>query len=68
MSVFERFEELNSADTQMSREDVSRARKDNSPLNMNVLRKIALKLVSQAQNGRISKKKLLLPQLNVSAV
>lgn len=41
------------------REDDSRARKDNSPLNMNVLRKTALKLVSQAQYGRISKKRLM---------
>lgn len=41
------------------REDASRAKKENSPLNMNVLRKIALKLVSQAQYGRISKKKLM---------
>ena len=41
------------------REDSSRARKDNSPLNMNVLRKTALNLVSQAQYGRISKKKLM---------
>ena len=41
------------------REDASRARKDKSPLNMNVLRKIALNLVSQSQHGRISKKKLM---------
>lgn len=41
------------------REDASRARKDNSPLNMNVLRKTALSLVTQAQYGRISKKKLM---------
>ena len=41
------------------REDASRARKDNSPLNMNVLRKTSLSLVSQAQYGRISKKKLM---------
>ena len=41
------------------REDASRARKDNSPLNMNVMRKTALSLVSQAQYGRISKKKLM---------
>lgn len=40
-------------------EDASRAKKDNSPLNLNVLRKIALKLVSQAQYGRISKKRLM---------
>ena len=41
------------------REDASRARKDNSPLNMNILRKTALNLVSQAQYKRISKKKLM---------
>lgn len=41
------------------REDASRARKDNSPLNMNVMRKTALSLVSKAQYGRISKKKLM---------
>lgn len=41
------------------REDAARARKDNSPLNMNVLHKTALSLVTQAQYGRISKKKLM---------
>ena len=41
------------------REDASRARKDNSPLNLNVLRKTALNLVSQAQYNRISKKRLM---------
>lgn len=41
------------------REDASRARKDNSPLNLNVLRKTALNLVSQAQYKRISKKRLM---------
>ena len=41
------------------REDASRARKNNSPLNFNVLRKTALALVTQAQYGRISKKKLM---------
>ena len=41
------------------REDASRARKDNSPLNMNVLRKSALSLVNQAKFGRISKKKMM---------
>lgn len=40
-------------------EDSSRARKDNSPLNMNILRKTALSLVTQAQYGRISKKKMM---------
>ena len=41
------------------REDASRARKDHSPLNLNVLRKIALNLVSQAQYGRISKRRMM---------
>lgn len=41
------------------REDDSRARKDNSPLNMNILRKIALSLLNQAKYGRLSKKKLM---------
>ena len=41
------------------REDDSRARKDNSPLNMNILRKTALSLVNQAKQGRISKKKMM---------
>ncbi|MCD8311199.1 MAG: ISAs1 family transposase [Firmicutes bacterium] len=41
------------------REDASTARKDNSPLNMKVLRKVALNVVSQAQYGRVSKKKLM---------
>ncbi len=41
------------------REDSSRTRKDFSPLNMNVLRKMALVLVNQAKYGRISKKKMM---------
>lgn len=41
------------------REDASRARKDHSPLNLNVIRKIALNLISQAQYGRISKKRMM---------
>lgn len=41
------------------REDASRARKDNSPLNMNILRKTALTCLSQAKYGRISKKKMM---------
>ena len=41
------------------REDASKARKDYSPLNLNVLRKTALNLVSQAQYGRISKKRMM---------
>lgn len=36
------------------KEDASRARKDNSPLVLNIMRKIALNLVSQAQYKRIS--------------
>lgn len=34
------------------REDASRARKDNSPLNLNILRKEALRLLSQADFGK----------------
>ncbi len=41
------------------REDASRARKDKFLLNLNILRKIVLNFVSQAQYGRISKKKLI---------
>lgn len=41
------------------REDASKAKKDNSPLNLNILRKTALNLVSQAQYKRISKKRLM---------
>ena len=41
------------------REDNSRARKDFSPLNMNILRKISLSLVNQAKQGRLSKKKMM---------
>lgn len=41
------------------REDAARARKDNSPLNMNVLRKMALALLNQAKYGRLSKKKMM---------
>ena len=41
------------------REDSARARKDNSPLNMNILRKVALALLNQAKYGRISKKKMM---------
>lgn len=33
-------------------EDAAKARKDNSPLNMNVLRKTALFLANQAKTGR----------------
>jgi len=41
------------------REDASRARKDHSPLNLNVLRKTALVLVNQAKYGRLSKKRMM---------
>ncbi len=41
------------------REDSARARKDNSPLNMNVLRKTALFLANQAKSGKWSKKKMM---------
>lgn len=41
------------------REDSARARKDNSPLNMNILRKTALNLLNQAKSGRLSKKKMM---------
>ena len=39
------------------REDSSPARKDDSPLLMNILPKTALSLLNQAKFGRISKKK-----------
>ena len=41
------------------REDAARNRKGSSPRNMNVLRKVALSLVTQAQYGRVSKKKMM---------
>ena len=41
------------------KEDASRARKDNSPLVLNIMRKIALNLVTQAQYKRISKRRLM---------
>ena len=40
------------------REDASRARKDKSPLNLNILRKSALSLLSQDKYGRLSKKRM----------
>jgi predicted transposase YbfD/YdcC len=49
------------------REDSARARKDNSPLNMNVLRKTALSLASKADLGRKrlgTRKKMLKATLN----
>ena len=39
------------------REDASRARKDNSPLNMNILRKTAMTCLNETKYGRLSKKK-----------
>lgn len=41
------------------REDASYAKKDKSPLNLNVLRKTALSLLCKAKSGRLSKKKLM---------
>ncbi len=40
------------------REDAARTGKNNSPLNMNVLRKSALSLLNQAKYGRLSKKRM----------
>jgi predicted transposase YbfD/YdcC len=46
-------------------EDSSRARKDNSPLNLNVLRKTALALLKEVDWGRIGlKKKMFIAALN----
>jgi predicted transposase YbfD/YdcC len=39
------------------REDLARARKDNSPLNMNVLRKTALSLLKSVNVGRVELRK-----------
>jgi predicted transposase YbfD/YdcC len=51
------------------REDSARARKDNSPLNMNVLRKTALPLLKQADLGRIGlRKKMLKAALDTSTL
>ena len=41
------------------REDSAHMKKDNSPLNMNVLRKIALALLTKAKYGRLSKRKMM---------
>ena len=41
------------------REDASRARKDNSPLNLNVLRKMANTLLSKEKTGRLGKRKMM---------
>ena len=51
------------------REDSAKARKDNSPLNMNVLRKTALPLLKKADFGRIGlRKKMLKAALDISAL
>ena len=42
------------------REDDSMARKDNSPQNLNILRKIAMRLLNAARTGRMTKKLLML--------
>ncbi len=39
-------------------DEASRARKDNSPLNMNVLRKAALQLLNKARYGRVCKRRI----------
>lgn len=41
------------------REDAARARKDNSPLNLNVSRKTALSLLNKVKYGRLSKKRMM---------
>ncbi|MCM1059430.1 MAG: ISAs1 family transposase [Eubacterium sp.] len=41
------------------REDASRARKDNSPLNLNIFRKVALTLIKNIKTGRISLNRLM---------
>lgn len=51
------------------REDAARARKDNSPLNMNVLRKTALSLLKKTDLGRIGlRKKMLNAALDISTL
>jgi predicted transposase YbfD/YdcC len=42
------------------REDASRARKDNSPLNLNVLRKVSLSVLRRLNIGRLSVRKKML--------
>ena len=41
------------------REDAAKARKDNSPLNLNVLRKTALSLLNKTKTGRTSKRSMM---------
>jgi predicted transposase YbfD/YdcC len=51
------------------REDSARARKDNSPLNMNILRKTALSLLKKTDLGRIGlRKKMFKAALNCSVL
>ncbi len=51
------------------REDASRTRKDNSPLNLNVLRKTALALIKNVKTGRTSLKSLMFKAaLNISVL
>jgi predicted transposase YbfD/YdcC len=51
------------------REDASRAKKDNSPLNLNVMRKTALPLLQAADFGRIGiKKKMFRAALSVKSL
>ena len=51
------------------REDSARAKKDNSPLNMNVLRKTALALLGRADMGRMGlRKKMFKAALNCSVL
>jgi predicted transposase YbfD/YdcC len=51
------------------REDSARAKKDNSPLNMNVLRKTALSLLKKTDMGRIGlRKKMFKAALNCSVL
>ena len=41
------------------RDDACRVKKDNSPLNMSVLRKCALNLLNQAKHGRLSERRMM---------
>ncbi len=51
------------------REDSCTAKKDNSPLNLNILRKIAMRLLNDARSGRDTKKLLMLKaSLNPTAM
>lgn len=51
------------------REDASRARRDNSPLNLNVMRKTALPLLSSADFGRVGlRKKMFRAAMSIPAL